>query len=149
MNRSDMFLVDTNVISAGAPGRAPPAGFVDWMDHNSDRLFIAAITIAEVYQGIAKARREGAIRKADDLAAWVATLLHIYPNRVLALDVDIAKALGEVSDHARAIGRPPGLADLIIAATALHHGLTVLTRNTRHFEPLGVKVHDPFVGLPT
>jgi predicted nucleic acid-binding protein len=143
-----MFLVDTNVLSAGAPGRVAPAGLIEWMDRNSGRLFIAAITVAEIHQGIAKARREGAMRKADDLTAWMSTLLHLYPNRVLPLDADVAKALGEIADHARAIGRPPGLADLIIAATVLHYGLTILTRNTRHFEPLGVKVHDPFVSLP-
>ncbi|WP_244876980.1 PIN domain-containing protein [Acidocella facilis] len=42
----------------------------------------------------------------------------------------------------------PGFADIIIAATAQHHGLTILTRNLRHFEPLGAAVHDPFVRLP-
>gem|GEM_PF-2305952 len=50
---------------------------------------------------------------------------------------------------ARALGRPPGFADIVIAATAAHHRLTLLTRNVKHFEPLGVALHDPFAGLPS
>ena len=55
---------------------------------------------------------------------------------------------GALSDGARAKGGPPGLADIIIAATASAHGLILLTRNRRHFEPLGVKTVNPFDGLP-
>ncbi len=145
---SDMYLVDTNVISAAAPGRAVSPALVDWMDRNAAVLFISAVTIAEIAEGIVKARREGATRKADDLAAWLDAVVHLYPRRILALDVGVARLLGELSDHARAIGRSPGLADLIIAATAKHHSLTILTRNIRHFAPLGVPVHDPFASLP-
>jgi predicted nucleic acid-binding protein len=53
-----------------------------------------------------------------------------------------------MSDRARGLGHAPGLADIIIAATAQHRGLTVLSRNLRHLEPLGVAVVDPFVKLP-
>lgn len=143
-----MYLVDTNVISPAAPGRAVSPALVDWMDRNAAALFISSVTIAEITEGVAKARREGATRKADDLAAWLDAVVHLYPRHILALDVGVARVLGELSDHARAIGHQPGLADLIIAATGRHHGLTILTRNIRHFAPLGVLVHDPFSGLP-
>jgi predicted nucleic acid-binding protein len=53
------------------------------------------------------------------------------------------------SDRARGQGQAPGLADIIIAATARQHGLTILSRNLKHFEPLGVRVLDPFAALPT
>lgn len=145
---SDMYLVDTNVISAAAPGRPVSPAMVDWMDRNAAALFISSVTIAEITEGIAKARREGAARRADELAAWLDAVIHLYPRRILALDVGVARVLSDLSDHTRAIGRPPGLADLIIAATAKYHGLTILTRNTRHFAPLGVASHDPFAGLP-
>lgn len=145
---SEVYLVDTNVISAAAPGRAAPPGLADWMDRNAAALFISAITIAEISEGISKARREGATRRADALGAWLEAVIHLYPRRILALDVGVARALGDLSDHARAIGRPPGLADLIIAATAKRHGLTILTRNIRHFAPIGVPVHDPFASSP-
>lgn len=146
---SKVYLVDTNVISQGAPARRSAAtALADWMDRHSDELFLSAVTIAEIEEGIAKARREGAARKADDLSAWLDAVLHLYGNRVLALDAELARGLGQLSDHARALGRPPGLADLIIAATAVHHGLTILTRNVKHFAPLGVTVLDPFTALP-
>jgi predicted nucleic acid-binding protein len=144
-----MYLVDTNVISQGAPPRrAIATALADWMDRHSDKLYLSSMTIAEIEGGIAKSRRDGAARKADDLSAWLETVLHLYGNRVLALDAEVARRLGQLSDHARALGRPPGLADLIIAATAAHHGLIILSRNVKHFAPLGVTAHDPFTTLP-
>jgi toxin FitB len=59
--------------------------------------------------------------------------------RVLAFDTPTARIAGALSDRARGQGHAPGLADIIIiAATAQHHGLTILSRNVRHFVPLGV-----------
>ncbi len=144
-----MFLVDTNVISASAPSKAPVRDdLVAWMNANSSALFISAVSVAEIQQGIAKARREGATLKADELEAWLETLLHLYGDRVLALNIEVARVAGELSDRARALGRPPGFADIVIAATAAHHRLTLLTRSVKHFEPLGVALHDPFSALP-
>jgi predicted nucleic acid-binding protein len=143
------YLVDTNVISAGAPTRASASAvLVGWMDQNSAALFLSAVTVAEVSDGIAKASREGAARKAAALSAWLDTLLHLYRERILTFDVSVARIAGSLSDVARAQGQAPGFADIVIAATARHHGLTILTRNVRHFEPLGVPVVDPFTALP-
>ena len=144
-----MYLVDTNVISAGAPSRPTPSSLIAWMDHHSAELYLSAVTIAEIEDGIAKARREGATRKAADLDAWLETLLHLYGKRILAFDIPTARAAGMLSDRAREQGQAPGFADIIIAATALQHGLTILSRNLKHFEPLGVRVFDPFAALPT
>ncbi len=143
-----MYLVDTNIISAGAPSRAAPTALIEWMDAHSRMLFLSAVTIAEVDDGVTKARREGATRKATDLAAWLETLLHLYDDRILAFDTSTARLAGALSDRARAQGQAPGFADIIIAATAQRHGLTILTRNLRHFEPLGVTALDPFAALP-
>ncbi len=144
-----MFLVDTNVLSAGAPTReAHMPELAAWLEANSIRLFISVITVAEVEEGIAKARRTGAARKADRLSEWLETLLHLYRPRILKLDVAVARVLGSLADRAHAAGQAPGLADLAIAATARCHGHTVLTRNPRHFGPLDVPAHDPFATLP-
>ena len=120
----------------------------DWMDRNSASLFLSVITIAEVEDGIAKSRRLGARRKAEQLSAWLETVLHLYAARVLPVDLETARRIGVLSDHARGQGQAPGLADLAIAATAQRHGYTVLTRNLRHFGPLGVPAVDPFETLP-
>jgi hypothetical protein len=143
-----MYLVDTNVISATAPSRPVPTVLADWMDLHSDSLFLSAVTLAEIEDGIAKLRREGAARKSADLAAWCETVLHLYGDRVLAFDASTARIAGAMADRARGRGHCPGLADIIIAATAKHHGLTILSGNLRHLEPLGVAALDPFSELP-
>ena len=74
-------------------------------------------------------------------------MLHLYGDRVLPFDVPAALA-GELIDAARAAGRAPGFADIANAATAANRGLTVLTRNLRHFAPLGARAIDPFDTLP-
>jgi toxin FitB len=144
-----MYLVDTNVLSACAPTMAQPLpSLIGWMERNSDRLYLSVITVAEIEEGIAKARRQGAASKADRLAEWLETLLHLYSARILPLDVIVARLLGKLSDQARGAGQTPGLADLAIAATAASRGYTVLTRNLRHFRDLAVQSHDPFESLP-
>jgi predicted nucleic acid-binding protein len=143
-----VYLVDTDVISAGAPSRLAPAELIAWMDTNSRALFLSAVTVAEIEDGIAKLRREGASRKGAPLAAWLEAVLHLYESRVLPFDTPTARIAGTLSDRARGQGQAPGLADIISAATAQQHGLTILSRNARHFVPLGVPVINPFAALP-
>jgi len=143
-----VYLVDTNIISAGAPSRVAPAAVIAWMDRHSTVLSISVATVVEIEDGIAKLRREGASRKSADLATWWRTVLHLYRDKILPLDVASAQIAGALSDEARGRGQAPGLADIIIAATARRHGLTILSRNVRHFVPLGVPVIDPFDTLP-
>lgn len=109
---------------------------------------MSAVTVAEIEDGIAKLRREGAARRSADLTAWLETVLHLYGDRILAFDAATARIAGTLSDRARGLGHAPGLADVIVAATAQHRGLTILSRNLRHLEPLGVTVIDPFARLP-
>lgn len=138
-------MVDTNVLSQGAPSqRVAARALAEWMDRNSEALFLSCVSVAEIQDGIAKARREGAVRKARDLNAWLETVLHLYGERVLIFDIEVALRTGQLSDRARGQGLGPGLADLMVAATAACHGLTVLTRNVKHFAPLGVGVRNPF-----
>ena len=70
----------------------------------------------------------------------------LYAQNLLPFDLKCAHAAGQILDHCRA--HRPGFEDIAIAATARVHGLTVLTRNLRHFEPLGVRALDPFEALP-
>jgi len=144
-----VYLVDTNIISAAAPTRHFPAALLEWIDRRSASLFLSAVTVAEIEDGIAKLRREGATRKSADLAAWLETVLHLYGDRVLAFDAPTARIAGAMADRARGQGHAPGFADIIIAATAQHHRLTILSRNIKHFGPLGVVVLDPFATLPS
>lgn len=143
-----MYLIDTNVISAVSPNRPAPMALAEWMDAQSASLFLSVVTIAEVEDGLAKLRREKATRRSKDLTEWLDAVLHLYGDRILVFDTPTARLAGELSDRARGQGHAPGFADIIIAATARQYALTILSRNVRHFEPLGVPVLDPFRGLP-
>jgi toxin FitB len=109
---------------------------------------VSAVTIAEIEAGIARLRRQGSRRKADGLTAWLDTVLHLYAERVLPFEVQAARIAGALSDRAHRKGHAPGFADVAIATTAKLRGFTILTRNARHFEPLGVPFLDPFAELP-
>jgi predicted nucleic acid-binding protein len=142
------YLVDTNVISETAPTAVRRAELIEWMDSHSPDLFLSAVTIAEIADGIAKAKREGAKRKASDLSAWLRTVLHLYGDRVLPFDSPTAEIAGALADLARGRGHSPGLADIAIAATARQHDLVILSRNERHFAAIDADVVDPFKKLP-
>ena len=144
-----MYLVDTNVLSAGAPGRQErSAALAAWMNAHSDDLFLSAVTVAEICDGIAKMRRTGSASRAASLEDWLELVLHLYAERVLPFDIAAARVAGALADRARAAGHASGFADIGIAATAVNRDLTVLTRNLRHFEPLGIAACDPFDSLP-
>ena len=144
-----MYLVDTNILSAASPASKEPAPeLVDWLDRASTFLYLSVVTAAEVADGIAKKNRDGATRKAAMLRAWWDTVEHLYADRILTFDLETARIAGALMDRARGKGHEPGFADTAIAATAIQHGLTVLTRNIRDFEPLGVPYLDPYAALP-
>jgi hypothetical protein len=143
------YLIDTNVISALAPtATVRHTDLVAWIERHSADLFVSAVTIAEISDGIAKLRREGAKRKATDLSAWLQTVLHLYGDRVLSFDSATAEIAGLLSDLARGRGHAPGFADVAIASTARRHDLTILSRNARHFTVMDIAVVDPFQDLP-
>ena len=144
-----MYLIDTNVLSIASPNRhVRSESLLTWMDSHSDRLFLSTVTVAEISDGIAKLRRIGSVSRADDLHDWLETVLHLYGSRVLPFDASVARLAGQLTDQARAAGQSPGFADIAIAATAGSRNLTILTRNLRHFAPLGVPVIDPLERLP-
>lgn len=144
------YLLDTSVISLVGPGKPPlPAELTGWLRDHADALFVPIVAVAEIEQGIAKLRRAGGTARADRLSAWLDGLIGGYGTRILTLDPTSARLAGQLSDAARAKGRDPGFPDVAIAAIAAAHGLVVLTRNVRHFGPLGVAHVDPLETLPS
>ncbi|KAB2870193.1 MAG: type II toxin-antitoxin system VapC family toxin [Bauldia sp.] len=133
-----MFLLDTVVLSE-LRKRHADRSVVAWMERQrSTDVFLSVITIGEIERGIA-------LRQASDpgfaqvLVVWLDRVLSLYGGRILPFDVTAARRWGALS---AALGnRSP---DLQIAATALEHGLTVVTRNTADFAPTGVATLDPF-----
>lgn len=146
---SAAYLVDTSVLSLLAPGRtATNDALAAWLRSRSDRLYVSAVTVAEVEQGVCKLRRAGGDERANALAQWLDDLTERGGDRILPFDARTARIAGRLSDGAIAAGRHPGFPDIAIAATAAVHDLVVLTHNGRHFAPLGVAYADPAAGLP-
>lgn len=142
-----MYLLDTNVVSATSPTNAVShPELIDWMRRANENLFLSMVTSAEIVQGIVKLQREGAVRKAEALRSWWTKIEYLYADRLLPFDLRAAHIAGAILDRSRA--HSPGFDDIAIAATAGAHGLTVLTANERHFEPLGVRYINPLVSLP-
>jgi toxin FitB len=139
------YLLDTSVFSALAPGRPEmltPAG--EWLRKNVDSFRICAVTLSEIQQGISKLQRRGGVERANRLKDWLDAIYIETPERIIAIDRFIAIEAGALSDAATALGRNPGFPDILIAATAKVHDAELLTRNGRHFAPLGISFSDPF-----
>jgi len=133
-----LYLIDTVVLSE-LRRRQRDAGVVAWMarQHQED-CYLSVVSLGEIERGIAR-KRASDPRFAEDLAAWLDRLLRLHGQRLLPVDLAIARRWGRLS---AALGQDS--ADLVIAATALEHGLTVVTRNLRHFTPTGVATLNPW-----
>jgi hypothetical protein len=133
-----MYLLDTMVLSELRKGRRDPS-LVGWLQRvRATDLYLSVVTIGEVEKGIARQqRRDPAF--AERLAGWLDSVLRYYATRILAVDLNVARRWGRLADAHGHAG-----ADLLIAATAIEHGLAVVTRNVRHFEGTGVPLINPF-----
>ena len=133
-----MYLLDTDVLSNLRKRKRDP-NVVAWIGSVAPAdLFLSAITIGEIERGIERQRTVNPTF-ADELAGWLNVTLRAYDARILPMSVDIARRWGRLAAQ---IGNQ-GL-DLAIAATALEHGLTVVTRNVSDLEPTGVATLNPF-----
>lgn len=138
------YLLDTSVLSLVAPGKpAVDPAFAAWLRANADGLHVSTVTIVEIEQGIRKLRRTGAATRAETLRSWLDAWIEGAGDRILPFDTRVARIAGTISDRAMATGKHPGFADVAIAATAQAHDLTLLTRNAKHFAPLGVAMVEP------
>lgn len=136
-----MFLLDTNAISE--PKRArPDAGVVSWLgDQLFSDLYLSVITVGELRRGIVRLEPS---RRRDDLDFWLADMILRYNQRILPVDLDVTERWASLAEAQRAAGRTSEMTDELIAATAHVHGLTVVTRNVRHFEHSGCRVLSPW-----
>jgi hypothetical protein len=110
---------------------------------NEEELFVSVITIGEILKGISLLRESP---KKRALQTWMQTLERNYGDRLLAIDLETCRLWGELTATAQKAGRVVHATDGLIAATALRHGLRVMTRNTADFEPTGVLLLNPWEG---
>jgi toxin FitB len=133
-----MFLIDTVTLSETRRRRRDPA-VVAWLEaQRTTDLFVSVISVGEIERGIARQRLVDP-EFANTLAVWLDRLLSLYDDHVLPFDLQTARRWGILS---ATLGN--NSAHLMIAATALEHGLTVVTRNVSDFEPTGAAVLNPY-----
>ncbi len=134
------FLLDTMVISELSKAR-PDQSVINWIGaQSSNSLYLSVLTIGEIERGIAKKRRDDPER-ADRIAEWLKSVTEVFEQRILVVDALISRRWGQL-----VLDRTPHDVDLLIASTAWVHEMTVVTRNTRHFAPTGVRLFNPYAG---
>jgi predicted nucleic acid-binding protein len=132
------YLVDANVLSE--PTKPVPSGkVIDWLSANERNLVVDSIILGELCIGIL-ALAPG--RKRRQLEQWFDALMQTI--ECLPWDATISRRWAKLVVDLKQKGKTMPLLDGMIAATALHHDLTIATRNTRDFKKAGLKVFDPF-----
>lgn len=136
-----MYLLDTNVVSELRRTR-PHGAVLAWIRGiQPDRLFLSSVTLGELQAGVELTRDQNPGRAAE-IEDWIEAVAQTYS--ILPVDERVFRLWAKLLHH-----RPTQLSeDALIAATALVHGLTLVTRNTRDFEVLGVPSLNPFEPVP-
>jgi predicted nucleic acid-binding protein len=133
------FLVDTNVVSELRKGSRANAKVRDWFESIDDAaVYLSVLVIGELRQGIEGLRRRDPPAAAN-LERWLDELVERHADRVLPVDVAVAERWGRLN-----VPNPVPAVDGMLAATALVHSLTLVTRNVRDVRRTGVRHLDPF-----
>ncbi len=140
------FLLDTNIVSEAVRPRPSPA-LTEWLGAQADEaIYISTLTVAEIRRGILE---KEAGRRRRELEAWFAGPegpQALFAGRVLPFDERAALEWARIMSDGTAEGRPRSSLDMVVAATAAVHGLTVATANERHFRDIGVFWFNPLAG---
>jgi predicted nucleic acid-binding protein len=136
-----MFLLDTNVLSELRRPEKANRNVVAWAGSiAAASIFLSAISILEIELGVLRIERKDAVQ-GKVLRAWIDDqVLSRFEGRILAVDTAVAQRCARLHVPDRR-----GERDALIAATAMVHGLTVVTRNVADFEPTGVAILNPWV----
>ena len=137
-----MYLVDTDVISEVRKRSKANKGVVKFFRqaaNDNTALYLSAVTVGELRRGVELIRHRGDAAQAKLLDAWLTLILTEYYDNILPLDDAAAQVWGRLR-----VPHPENALDKQIAATALIHDLTLVTRNEKHFAGTGAKLLNPF-----
>lgn len=134
-----MFLLDTNVVSELRKGARADARVKAWFADVDERgLFLSVLVAGELRQGVERLRSRDAPAAAR-LDRWCSDLIAGYAERLLPVDARVADLWGRLN-----VPDPISAVDGLLAATAIVHGLTLVTRNVKDIARTAVQVHNPF-----
>lgn len=139
------YLLDTCLLSE-LVRPTPHLAVLDWMGARaSSDLFVSALTLAELERGVLRLPPS---RRQSELATWLAAVQAGFGQRALPFTRDTAGYWARLCAQAEAAGKPMAAFDSLIAATALEHGLAVVTRNVRDFAHAPVVLINPWDTVP-
>lgn len=134
-------LLDTCALAELRKPRPDPAVVAAVKAVPDEKLFLSALSVGEIAKGTALLP---AGKKRNELTAWLVALEREFRERILPVDVEIARTWGEMTARVQKKGLIVAPTDGLIAATAMRHNLHVMTRNEKDFQPTGVRVVNPW-----
>lgn len=133
------YLIDTNIISELRKGDRTNEGVRKWFDrHATDEIWLSVLVVAEIHRGTELLRRRDELAAAQ-LEKWLDALTASYADRILPVDLAIARRWARLG-----IPDPLPVVDALLAATALQHNLTLVTRNEGEMRRTGALLENPF-----
>ena len=137
------FLLDTNVVSESARRRPDPRVAAWWSEQAAEKLFVASVTIGELVRGALRIQDQALGQRYQ---SWIHGLvMPQFEGRILPFDQPAALLWGEMMAAGERQGRPVPPLDGQIAAIAMVHELTVVTRNVRDYRGAGIPILNPWV----
>lgn len=137
------YLLDTCVLSDPTQ-RHPDAGVKDWYTRTPETsMYVSVLSIGEIRKGLVKL---AGMPKVARISAWLDhELLLRFDQRLLSVDIDICNLWGKLSGELLQRGSPSPVTDSLIAATALTHDLTLVTRNVKDFQNFDIPLINPWL----
>ena len=134
------FLLDTNVVSEIRKKTSDPGVGAWFASVPADQLYLSVLVVGEIRQGIERLARRDPVQ-AETFESWLARLVAVYHDRIVPITADVAEVWGRLN-----VPDPVPVVDGLMAATALVHGWTLVTRNAGDVASTGVRLLDPFTG---
>ena len=136
------YLLDTCVLSKFVK-QTPNKQVLDWIfNTNLFDLFISSLSIGEIWKGISKLPKS---KRKEELNIWFnKDILEEYSDRIIPFNKEIAKTWGELNAKSESEGKSLTVIDSLIAATAIHNDLVLVTRNIRDFINTGCELFNPW-----
>ena len=133
------YLLDTNIVSETRKRIRDP-GVTEWITATAvEQQHLSTLTVGEIARGVTRLRLRRDHQQAERFATWRDEVVVAFETRICPITVEVAKAWGRQGPR-----RPASTADALIGATAEVHGWTLVTRNTKDFEHLGLPLLNPF-----